>query len=83
MITKNQKVNIISILGNHYSNKIIPHLERKGLKPLRAEKFTKTIIQKIINGKVEDLVTEIEILKLVKTAKTKLEKLQIKQKSIL
>ena len=83
MITDYQKAEIILVLGNHYSNKIIPHLESKELKPLRADKFTKQIIQKIINGHVEDLSTEIEILKFVKSQKSKLEKLQQKQKSIL
>lgn len=83
MITEQQKIEINSVLGKHYSNKIIPHLESKGLNPIRAEKFTKQIIQKIINGHLEDLSTEIEILKFVKTQKNKLEKLQQKQKSIL
>lgn len=83
MITEVQKIEIIATLGNHYSSKIIPHLEGKGLKPLRADKFTNGIIQKIINGHVEDLKTEIEILKFVKSQKNKLEKLQQKQKSII
>jgi hypothetical protein len=83
MIIEQQKIEINSVLGKHYSSKIIPHLESKGIKPLRAEKFTKAIIQKIINGYVEDLSTEIEILKFVKSHKKKLEKLHIKQKSIL
>lgn len=83
MINDLQKEEITKTLGFHYSKKIIDFLNKKGFKPDRSETFTNAIIQKIVNGHVENLQIEIEILKFVKQLKAKQEKLQQKQQSIL
>lgn len=75
MITEKQKEAICNTLGKQYSKKIIPHLEKKGIKPVKSQFFTPQIIQNIVNGIAANdyLHVEIEILKLTKaTARRKI-----------
>ncbi|PKB18361.1 hypothetical protein [Flavobacterium sp. 5] len=74
MINETQKEAICNILGGKYSAKIIAHLEKKEIKPMRNKVFTPKIIQDIVNGRTENTTVEIAIVKLVKAVKNQNEK---------
>lgn len=83
MITETQKEVICNTLGNKYSSKVIAHLEKKGLKPLKNDVFTPKIIQDIVNGRHENYeYVEIEIVNLVNAVKKSNEKAAIKLKTL-
>lgn len=76
MITIIEKKEIIETLGgrSHYSKKIIPYLEKLGIKPERAEVFTTKILQQIMNGYTENETVERAIFTMVKNRKKQLQK---------
>lgn len=74
---------IIQILGKHYSHSIKNHLEQKGIKPLEAQKWSITMIQKIVNGVLQHLTAEMEIFRFIeKQKKIKEKQLEIRNKLI-
>lgn len=79
MITTQQKEQIISILGKHYSPEIINYLEYKNIKPLRADSFSSIIIQNIMNGATENLLVENAILDLTEKVKKTILRLENKK----
>jgi hypothetical protein len=83
MITETQKEAICNTLGNKYSSKIIAHLERKGIKPVKNLVFTPKIIQDIVNGRHEYSAVEIEIVNLVNAVKKRNEKANKKLQTLL
>lgn len=83
MITPEEKNEIILIIGKHYSVPIINYLSAVGVKPIKAEFFTKSIIQQIVNGIYENIEVEFLILQFVKITKKQKEKISKKRSSIL
>lgn len=83
MITETQKEAICNTLGNQYSSKIIAHLEKKGITPIKNEVFNAQIIQNIVNGRYEHLEAEIEIVNLVMAIKKLKEKAAKKLETLL
>lgn len=71
MITENQKEAICNVLGKHYSSKIIAHLEKKEIKSIKNKDFTPQMIHKIVNGRLEYVIVEIEIVNLVNATKNR------------
>jgi intracellular sulfur oxidation DsrE/DsrF family protein len=83
MITETQKEAICNTLGSQYSSKIIAHLEKKGITPIKNEVFNAQIIQNIVNGRYEHLEAEIEIVNLVMAVKKLKEKAAKKLETLL
>jgi len=83
MITENQKEAICNTLGKQYSSKIIAHLEKKDIKPMRNKVFSPKIIQDIVNGRLEYATVEIEIVNLVNIVKKNNEKAARKLQTLL
>ena len=79
MISADQKQQIINVLGKQYSPAIISYLEKKEIKPVRAEMFTSKIIQQLMNGDYEHLEAEIAILDLVDQVKKEQRKLELRK----
>jgi hypothetical protein len=65
MISTLEKNTYIKHLGKHYSVAIISDLDKKGIKPPIAEKWSKDLIQRIMNGNLENLEVEVAIIELV------------------
>ena len=84
MITETQKEAICNTLGNKYSIKIIAHLKKKGIKPLKNGVFTPKIIQDIVNGRHENYeYVELEIVNLVVAVKKRNKKAAKKLQTLL
>jgi hypothetical protein len=83
MISKEEKDEIIAVIGKQYSIPIIDHLEAVGIKPKKATAFTPGLIRQIVNSEYENEDVEFEILKFVKITKRLKEKQAKKRKSLI
>ena len=83
MISIEEKEEIISVIGKHYSIPIIKHLEALEIKPKKTDVFTTGLIQQIVNGNYTNEEIEIAILELVKITKKQKEKRAKKRKSLI
>jgi hypothetical protein len=83
MINLNQKDIIISVLGKHYSPKIIEYLNRKQILNSYGNPFSCASIQKIVSGIQKNDVVELEIVSLVTATKKRNEKTAKKLQTLL
>jgi hypothetical protein len=77
MISAQEKESYVKHLTKHYSVAIIAELNKKEIKPPIASAWSKDLIQRIMNGQIENLEVEIAIIELVEkteAAKIKLAK---------
>lgn len=82
MNAKEQK-RIKSVLGNHYSSKIIAHLNRKEIFNADGNPFASGSIRKIVTGKQGNPTVEVEILKLVRIEEKRAENLRNQRTNLL
>lgn len=83
MITNKENARIISVLGKQYSNPIAAHLQK--LKIINADggNYSNESIRQFVNGNRENVVVEMQILKLVNTTERKKVTLQKTRKSLI
>ena len=83
MISEKQKQAICNTLGKKYSPSIIAYLKTKRIRPLKSKKFSSQIIQDIVNGRQENIVVELAIVKLVNIVKAEKEEAEKTLESLL
>lgn len=72
MISKKEKKLLIEVLGHQYTPKIMPYLEKLGIRNERGKQFSVESIRMIANGFRENEKVELAIMQLVnKTIKAK------------
>lgn len=71
MISPEEKQFIIDAYGKHYCKAVIEDLEKKGIKPLRAEKFSNSQITLLVCGEWENLELEKQVMSAANTRRKK------------
>ncbi|NHN25188.1 hypothetical protein FIA58_005800 [Flavobacterium jejuense] len=69
MIKSFEKDIILHFLGKQPSKKIIPVLNKKKIYNIRGKSYSPKSIQDIINGKTENRIVEIQIIKIIEKEK--------------
>jgi len=82
MINTEQKEKIITVLGNHYSNVIIQHLNEKQIFNSDGKPFSTSGIRNIVNGLRSHLIVETEIANLLQYRLKQQSKLDKKYQNI-
>lgn len=62
MISEKEKQFIIEVYGKHYCKAIIEDLEKKGIKPVRANKFSNNQITQLVCGDWENAQLEQAVI---------------------
>lgn len=83
MITKKENARIISVLGKQYSKPIAAHLQKLKITNADGGNYSNESIRQFVNGNRENVVVEMQILKLVNTTERKKVTLQKTRKSLI
>lgn len=81
-MTEQEIIYIKKVLGNHYSMKIINHLNKAGLYNANGEPYSGNSIRKVVNGYQPNPELELEILKIVAKTEKKQIALDAKRKAL-
>lgn len=83
MINAKEQRIIIEVLGKHYSTMIALHLQSKGFVNAKNEMYSNSSIRQFVNGIVENIAIEMEILKFINDTKSNKKLLAVERKKLI